>query len=175
MEVGDSDKSDLGRAAPRFEKSNATKFSFWWNESKYCQHLGSLCWMWMSLNQVNKAQSSYNNQFLISCWVPQINLCSKEKGWSLIWVTIIGDFVKYERSRDGRTLNEWVETSVSTHLLHPYEAEVVFIKCVYQTVIAIRHQWWMQISIKIIKVFCQAKLRGVESLRIPSCFKLENQ
>lgn len=116
----------------------------------------SLCWMWMSLNQVNKTQSSYNNQFLISCWVPQINLCSKEKGWALIWVTIIRDFVKYERSRDGGILLLWRQKSF-----------IWSWSCVYQilTMLAIRHQWWMQISIKIIKVFCQAKLGG--GLRIP--------
>lgn len=79
-EVGNSDKSDLDSAP-----------------------LGGLachCWMCMSLNQVSKAQSSCYNQFLISCWV-QINRCSEEKGWALIWVTISGDFVKYKRSRVG--------------------------------------------------------------------------
>lgn len=32
-----------------------------------------------SLNRVNQAEWSHNNQFLISCRVPQINLCSKGK------------------------------------------------------------------------------------------------
>lgn len=44
----------------------------------------------MSLNRVNQRESSHNNQFLISCWVPQINLCSKRNSDGGIWKWWVG-------------------------------------------------------------------------------------
>lgn len=54
---------------------------------------------WMTLNWVNQAELFYNNQFLISCRVHQINLWGKGKGWSLIWACVTGLFVKCKRNK----------------------------------------------------------------------------